>query len=120
MCVGLVRPSVDIVIDGIEVDFEIFIVVGVVWLLEVDASGSWFMLSSVHLCCEELWSFPDEVFVYVLNTFDSVKCKRGSRNTPICRVLVADGSGLVSGKSRKRPRSGKIDSQIGRLNSRNA
>ena len=29
----------------------------------MDASGSRFMLSSVHPCCEELWSFPDGLFV---------------------------------------------------------
>ena len=40
---------------------EIFIVV--VWTLEVDASGSRFMLSSVDPCLGELWSFPDELFV---------------------------------------------------------
>ena len=62
MWVGLFRHSVDIIIDVIAVDFEIFIVV-VVWLLEVDASGSRFMLSSVHPCWGELCSFPDEVFV---------------------------------------------------------
>ena len=32
-------------------------------MLEVDASGSRFMLSSVHPCCGEPWSFPDELFV---------------------------------------------------------
>ena len=54
------RPSVDIVIDGIEMDSEIFIVV-VVWLLEVDASGSRYMISSVQPCWGELWSFPHKV-----------------------------------------------------------
>ena len=49
-------------IDGIAVDFKIFIVVAV-WLLKVHASGSRFMLSSVHSCWAELWSFPDDVFV---------------------------------------------------------
>ena len=52
---------VDIIIDGIAVDFEIFIVV--VWFLEVDASGSPFMICSVHPCWEELWSFLDELLV---------------------------------------------------------
>ena len=46
MWVGFFKPSVDIIIDEIAADFEIFIVVA--WLLEVDASGSRFMLSSVH------------------------------------------------------------------------
>ena len=64
MCIGPPRPSVDIVIDGIEADFETFIVI-VFWLLEVDASDSRFMLSSVHPCWKKLWSFPDEVDVIV-------------------------------------------------------
>ena len=41
MRVGFFRPSVDIIIDGIEVDHIIFIA-AVASLLEVDASGSCF------------------------------------------------------------------------------
>ena len=61
MHVGFFKVSMNIIIDGILVDFGIFIFV--VWLLEVGASGFRFMLSSVHPCWEELWSFPDELFV---------------------------------------------------------
>ena len=67
LSVGLFRPSVDIIIDRIELYLKIFIYL--VWSLKMNASGFRFMLFSVHPFWGELWTFPDKTVVIVYSVF---------------------------------------------------
>ena len=66
MRAGLLRPFAHTIINGIVLDLETLIFMGGL-SLEVDASGSCFMLSSVHSYWEERLSFPNvEIVVYLI------------------------------------------------------